>query len=256
MFSEALNKIAQNSRVKADLSKKQPLRYMVLGVLAGLYIGLAVFLIFAIGAPIDKAGWPVAKFVMGASFSIALTLVVFAGSELTTGNVLFMGVGVLRGDVSLRDAGRVLGYSFVGNAAGTFLMACFVYASGLLDNETTSSFIISSAAAKIAPPPVNLIFRGLLCNMCVCLALWMGNRVREELIKVVFIAQCLFVFTASGFDHCVANMFLISAALFADNTGLIQMSGYIYNISLVSVGHLFGGMLVAAPYVFLTPKKG
>src|SRR5918911_3069733 len=87
--------LAEAARTKSALAARDPLRYLVLSALAGAYVGLGIVLIFSIGAPMAAAGAPGTKALMGASFGIALSLVVFAGSELFTGNNLVMTLGGL-----------------------------------------------------------------------------------------------------------------------------------------------------------------
>src|ERR671926_1788671 len=98
---------AEAARHKATLAAREPLRYLVLSALAGAYVGLGIVLIFAIGAPMAAAGSPGTKALMGASFGVALTLVIFAGSELFTGNNLVMTLGRLGRRVSWVDTLRV-----------------------------------------------------------------------------------------------------------------------------------------------------
>ena len=100
-----VEKIAVAAAGKAMAMRKSPLGYFILSALAGIYVGFGIVLIFAIGAPLSAAGSPLTKVVMGASFGIALSLVIFAGSELFTGNNLFMTVGVLTGRSKVLDLG-------------------------------------------------------------------------------------------------------------------------------------------------------
>src|SRR5918911_2753745 len=87
---------AEAARAKAEYLRQKPLGYLILSMLAGIYVGFGIVLIFAIGAPLLAAGSPAAKLAMGASFGIALSLVVFAGAELFTGNNMVMTIGALR----------------------------------------------------------------------------------------------------------------------------------------------------------------
>src|SRR5690606_21581520 len=99
-LNEAVTNVATIAAGKSDALKKSPLGYFVLSALAGVYVGFGIILIFAVGAPFSEAGSPAVKLVMGASFGIALSLVVFAGSELFTGNTMIMTMGLLRRTVS------------------------------------------------------------------------------------------------------------------------------------------------------------
>src|SRR6185503_15129155 len=101
MTDGTLTAIATAAKQKQDFLETNPLGYAVLSALAGAYVGFGIVLIFAIGAPLSAAGSPFVKTVMGASFGVALSLVVFAGSELFTGNNMVMTVGALRRTVRL-----------------------------------------------------------------------------------------------------------------------------------------------------------
>src|SRR3569623_327981 len=95
MAKETITVVAATARAKANLLSRSPLSYLVLAMLAGAYIGFGIILVFSIGAPLAAAGSAAVKVVMGASFGIALSLVIFAGSELFTGNNMVMAVGSL-----------------------------------------------------------------------------------------------------------------------------------------------------------------
>jgi nitrite transporter NirC len=241
------------AKTKERLLRHAPGQYLLLSALAGAYVGLGVVLIFAIGAPLQAAGSAATKAVMGVSFGVALTLVIFAGSELFTGNNLVMTVGALSGVVSPGALARVWAASFVGNLMGSMLLAAAVVASGVLSKAPARDFVAAAAAAKMAAPALELFFRALLCNALVCLAVWMGMRAQEEMARLVLIFWCLFAFIGSGYEHSVANMTLLSLSLFAphDPAGVSWM-GFVRNLSLVTAGNVAGGaLLVALPYWYI-----
>src|SRR5439155_2789239 len=137
---------------KAAAMRRSPLGYLVLSLLAGVYVGFGIVLIFAIGAPLSAAGSPLTKAVMGASFGIALSLVIFAGSELFTGNNLFMTVGVLTGRAKLLDLGALWLLCFVGNLAGSLALAWLVVQSGVLSADPQQTFVLNTVATKMSLP--------------------------------------------------------------------------------------------------------
>src|SRR5437879_4845158 len=102
MFHETVHDLAAAAEKKSTALQGSIPRYLIMSALAGAYVGLGIALIFAIGAPLAKAGSPYLKAVMGASFGVALSLVIFAGSELFTGNALVLTLGVLTGRSSWR----------------------------------------------------------------------------------------------------------------------------------------------------------
>src|SRR5690606_21475526 len=117
-----------------------------------------------IGAPLAAAGSPFTKFVMGASFGVALSLVIFAGSELFTGNNMVMAIGVLRRTVGVQHLGAVWVLSFAGNLAGSLAFAWLVAESGVLGGLPQLDFVANTAATKMNLPAGELFLRGILCN--------------------------------------------------------------------------------------------
>jgi nitrite transporter NirC len=112
MVQDTVEAVAKAAGAKSALLESSIARYVVLSMLAGAYVGLGIVLIFAIGAPLAAAGSPFVKALMGASFGIALTLVVFAGAELFTGNAFVLTVGALDGKSRLDQLAGVWGWSY------------------------------------------------------------------------------------------------------------------------------------------------
>ncbi len=253
MEHETIATAAAAARAKAGLLRHGPLQYLVLSALAGAYVGLGIVLIFAIGAPLAAAGSGATRAVMGASFGIALTLVIFAGSELFTGNNLIMTVGLLSRTVKGDALGRVWIASFVGNLAGSLLLALATAASGVLSKAPAKDFVLGVVAAKMAAPAGELFFRGVLCNALVCLAVWMGLRTKDETARLVLIFWCLFAFIGAGFEHSVANMTLLGIGLFLPHDpALVSWAGFARNLTLVTAGNIVGGaLLIGLPYWFV-----
>jgi nitrite transporter NirC len=250
---ETIAAIAAAARAKAALLRNEWRQYLVLSALAGAYVGLGIVLIFAIGAPLQAAGSGATKVVMGASFGIALTLVIFAGSELFTGNHLVMTVGALSRSVGPGALAKVWTASFVGNLAGSILLALAVAASGVLGKAPAKEFVLGVAAAKMNAPAMELFFRAMLCNALVCLAVWMGIRTKDETAKLVLIFWCLFAFIGAGFEHSVANMTLLSLGLFLPHDpNLVSWAGFARNLGVVTLGNIVGGaILIGLPYWYV-----
>jgi len=103
MYAESLENAAIVAASKVSYLKRSRLSYLIASMLAGAYVGLGIILIFSVGAPLASAHPPVVSLVMGLSFGIALTLVVFAGSELFTGNNMYMTAGLLKKKLKVSD---------------------------------------------------------------------------------------------------------------------------------------------------------
>lgn len=243
MYYEEIVKLSAAAQKKADFLRQSKSKYLLVSALAGMYVGFGILLIFTIGGLLAQANSPAVRIVMGMSFGIALSLVIMAGSELFTGNNMIMTVGNLEGKVSLRDSLQVYFYSFTGNLLGSVLLAALFVAAGLATGST-AAFMGKAAQVKMTLPWMELFFRGVLCNILVCLALWCSFRLKEEVGKLIMVFWCLFAFITTGFEHSVANMTLLAAALLAPATAGVSVGGFIYNLVVVTLGNFVGGALV------------
>lgn len=250
-YSDAIDEAGAQARDKAAMLRS-PLRYAALAALAGAYIGVAVVLLASTAGPLAAASSPVTKLVQGAVFGIALTLVVFAGAELFTGNNMVMLIGWLRGGVSGSAALMVNLASLVGNFVGSVAFAAIVQASGVLAAHAPgkpaagNGMIATLVANKMAATDGQLFWRALLCNMLVCLGLWMATRTRSDGAKLAVLFWALLAFVASGFEHSVANMTIFSLAIFNHSADWSDLG---HNLLLTIPGNVVGGALVVAlPY--------
>jgi nitrite transporter NirC len=231
-------------------------RYLILSALAGAYVGLGIVLIFAIGAPLAAAGSPFVKVVMGASFGVALSLVIFAGSELFTGNAMVLTIGALTGKARLLQLGSIWSWSYLGNLVGSLLLAWLVVQSGALSGDPQRGFVESAATAKMNLPFGAALARGILANWLVCLAVWCSLRTTSDVAKLVMIFWCLFAFIGAGFEHSIANMTLLAIALLQPHAEAISWAGYVQNLIPVTLGNIIGGgLLVGGMYWFASPIK-
>jgi nitrite transporter NirC len=94
-----------------------------------------------------------------------------------------------------------------------------------------------------------LIIRGFLCNLLVCLAVWMSGRAKDDTAKIFLIFWCLFAFIGSGFEHSIANMSLISLGIFQLNLGWM---GFLYNLLWVTIGNTLAGVMLAFSYYLIS----
>ena len=255
MFNEEFDKVAGAAKAKSDLLKNNKLGYFVSAMLAGIFVGMAIMLIFTIGGLLTAAESPATKIVMGISFGGALSLVVFAGSELFTGNNFVMAVGSLNKSLSWVDTIKVWIVSFIGNLVGSILAGYMFYLTGLAKGPV-GEFIANTAATKMSLPAQELFFRGLFCNILVCLAVWCSFRCKDDVSKLIMIFWCLFIFITAGFEHSVANMTLLTIGLLSPGTAAVSIAGYIYNIGVVTLGNMIGGIFfVAIPYYLISRKN-
>lgn len=253
MFREEFNAAGDAAAAKSALLRNNPAGYFILSVLAGMFIGFGVLLVFTLSGALNGA--PYTRLVMGCCFGVALSLVVMAGGELFTGNNLVMTAGLFKKKVSAVDALKLWIVCWVGNLAGSVLLAALYNATGLYRDATLVA-VTAAAAAKMTAGFVPLLTRGMLCNMLVCLAVWSGFRCKTESGKLIMIFWCILAFFATGFEHSIANMTLLTLSLI-NNGGneAISMGGYCFNLLTVTAGNMIGAIvLVAFPY-YLASKE-
>ena len=251
MFTESINKCAATAERVVKLDRENPFGYWVASMMAGAYVGLGIILIFTLGNLVDPALRPL---VMGATFGIALTLVINAGAELYTGHTMFLTFGVKAGRISSASAMRSGLQSWGGNLLGSILVAWLFWQTGggkLLPDG--ASLVHSAALAKTQLPVVALIAKGMLCNWLVCLAIWMCQRV-EGSAKFIAIWWCLLAFIASGYEHSIANMTLFALSWFGAHSPDFTLSGIGYNLLWVTLGNTLSGVLfMGLGYWYATP---
>ncbi|HML97096.1 MAG TPA: formate/nitrite transporter family protein [Tepidiformaceae bacterium] len=250
-----LDAVEQSAAAKAANLQAAPHGYLILSALAGVYVGFAIVLVFAIGAPLAAAGSPWTKTVMGASFGAALSLVIVAGSELFTGNVMVMSVGLLRRAVSPAAVARIWLASYGGNLAGSLLLALLVAQSGVLGSAPQSGFVQSVAETKMNLPATDLFWRAVLCNWLVCLAVWCAFRTTSEAGRLIMVFWCLFAFFGAGFEHSVANMTLLGVALVMDHPETVTWGGFVHNLVPVTLGNVVSGVVFVAGAYWMTDTR-
>lgn len=242
MYLETVDHFASMASKRSEFLKRSPLGFWISAMMAGAYIGLGIILIFSVGSDADPA---YRSLIMGASFGIALTLVVFAGADLFTGHTMFMPMGLLRGRIGWSDLASAWAMSWLGNLVGAALLAAlFVAGGGGAVLHSKSGFMLTVAAAKMNAPALALFARAVLCNWLVCLALWMSGRTTSDAAKCIVIFWCLFAFIGSGFEHSVANMTLLGIALLSEHPDTISIGGLFYNLFWVTLGNIVSGAFI------------
>jgi nitrite transporter NirC len=125
-----------------------------------------------------------------------------------------------------------------------------------LAKGTTAEFILKTSASKMAVPFMELFFKGILCNILVCLAVWCFYKLKEETAKLIMIFWCLFAFITTGFEHSIANMTLLSASLMIPHNAAVSFGGLAYNLTAVTLGNIVGGaVFVGMAYWYISKQK-
>ncbi|GEA80355.1 formate/nitrite transporter family protein [Cellulomonas uda] len=233
-----------------------PWLFAVRTMLAGAYIGIGVVIMVEAGGPLVAAGNPFAPLVQGMVFGVALTIVVVAGGELATSAMMMLTQGAMRRRITWGMGGLTLLAVLAGNLLGSILFAALVHVSGVTAPDTAAGQQIARMVEhKAHETNAQLLVRGILCNLLVCLAVWCATRLRSEAAKIAAIFACVMVFITSGFEHVVANMTTMSLGLMGGLPGA-TVAEFARNVLFVGVGNTIGGaLLVGAAYAYrATPR--
>ena len=224
------------------------LQTTMLGVLAGVFIAFGAML-FTLVLTDSQLGLGVTRLVAGISFSLGLVLVVIGGAELFTGNNLLV-MAWADGSLSSRALLRNWGIVYLANAFGALAATVAMWAAGALDVnvQPAAQTAVAIADGKLAIGASEAFVRGILCNVLVCLAVWLSYAARSVSGKVLAVVFPVTAFVALGFEHSIANMYLLPAGMLAAS-GSIDLIAIARNLVPVTAGNIVGGgLLVAAVY--------
>jgi nitrite transporter NirC len=251
MYAETIDGFIKAADKKLAAMRESPGGFFVSSMLAGAYVGIGIILIFTLGSQVPPE---FQKLVMGATFGIALTLVVIAGAELFTGHTMFMALRGYRGIGNAADVAASWGMTWIGNLVGALvLVALFALGGGGGILASPDALVMKVAALKMNGSATALFARAILCNWLVCLAIWMAARVNSDSAKCIVIFWCLLAFIASGFEHSVANMTLLGLALAGNHPETVTIGGFAWNLAWVTAGNAVGGaVFVAGAYYVST----
>lgn len=223
---------------------------LMLSVLAGAFIGLGA-LYYVLVRSDATIGFAARQVLGGAVFSLGLLMVVVAGAELFTGNNLLV-MAWAAGKITTRELLRNWLIVFCGNFVGAVGLACLVVLSGhpASNHGAVAAEYLQIAAAKTELPFLRAFFSGVLCNALVCIAIWMAIAGRSVVDKAVAILFPISAFVAAGFEHSVANMYLIPMAMLiqaSSDPGVAApfgWSGLLANMMPVVLGNIVGGSIL------------
>jgi nitrite transporter NirC len=255
MYTEAVQSLGEQAAAKLAGQQRSLASHIVRSMLAGMYVGVAIVLIFTIGGLLSKESPGAVRLAMGVCFGGALTIVIFAGSELFTGSNLVLTLGVLTRKARTSDLISNWIWTWIGNLLGSVLLAVIVVRSGVFDVEPVKGFVLGLVEKKMNLPVEQLFWRAVLANWLVCLGVWMAARVKSESARIILIWWCMFTFITSGFEHSIANMCGLMLGLLLPHPESITWAGYAYNVGLATLGNIVGGAIfVGGMYWVGSPK--
>lgn len=241
------------------------LSQVALGVLAGGFIGLGA-MFFTLVVSDASLSFASARVLGGAVFSLGLILVVVAGAELFTGNNLLV-MATVSGRITASKFLQNMLVIYCANFIGAVGLAGLVALSGQsqMGNAIVGKTAVALAVAKCALPFGEAFFKGVLCNILVCLAVWLAMAGRTVTDKVLVIVFPISAFVACGFEHSVANMYFIPLGIFlggqaaasgATNLDLLNWFGLARNLLPVTLGNLVGGAGMVGLVYWVIYRRG
>jgi formate/nitrite transporter len=244
----------------AAKAKISTAKLFVLAILAGVFISVAGTASSAAAATVESAS--VAKLITSVVFPAGLAMVVLAGSELFTGNCLLI-IPLLEKRISLGSVVKILAVVYLGNLVGSLLFCAIAAYGGVLSlfGQGLAESCVATATAKCNISFLQAFFKGILCNVFVCIAVWMTMAATTVAGKVTALFYPIMVFVLCGFEHCIANMSYIPNGLFAKviygiEAPTLTWSAFIVkNLLPVTLGNIVGGMLVGLAYWFVYLHK-
>jgi formate transporter len=263
-------------RVGAQKARMDAPRLFVLAVLAGAFIALgAMFATTVLAGSDGVLSYGVSRLLAGSVFCLGLILVIAGGAELFTGNTLIV-IAWAAGDIRLHEMLRAWAIAFAGNFIGAIGTAVLVLLSGqhLSDHGSVGELALKLAVVKVTLPMERAFFLGILCNVLVCLAVWLAYGARSLADKVLAVIFPVSAFVAAGFEHSVANMYLVPLGLLLKSFGPSELvaavvrgpvsldaltwPAFLLSLVPVTLGNIVGGALLVGGvywFIYLRPDR-
>ena len=257
----------------ASKAGRDAIGLVVLGLLAGAFIALGAAFMTVVLTGAGDLPWGVARLLAGLAFSLGLVLVIVGGAELFTGDSLMI-VACASRRITPGALLRAWSLVYVGNIAGAMGTAALVFLSGQheFDGGAVGKTALTIASTKAALPTAQLFFLAVLCNVLVCLAVWMAFGARSIADKVMVIVPPIAAFVAAGFEHSIANLYLLpyglavkawAGAAFWTAIGQnaasfpgLSIGNALHNVVVANIGNLIGGsLMVGGVYWFVYLRR-
>ncbi|MBR1692250.1 MAG: formate/nitrite transporter family protein [Lachnospiraceae bacterium] len=241
----------------ADKTRLSLSKTFILAVLAGIYIAFGAFGSQVVAVSIEEAS--LGKFLSALVFPVGLLMVIMAGAELFTGNSLII-ISVLNKKATLKGLLRNWGIVYLGNLVGSmFIAAMLTYSHtySMFDGKLVDT-VVATANNKISLSFSDAFLRGILCNILVCIAVWISFSAEDVAGKILGLFLPIMLFVISGYEHCVANMYFIPAGILVSSeyqitAGVHSWADFlIKNLLPVTLGNIVGGVcIVGMSYFFV-----
>lgn len=270
-IKEVVEKYIEGCQTKMQMSSR---RLLGKAAMAGMMIAMGAGISSVAAHTISNVG--LARLAAAIVFPVGLMMVILLGAELFTGDCL-VAMSIFDGKQKIKDCVKLLFLVYTGNLIGATLTAWFISMSGQLNY---SSGMLGAYTIKLAIGKANISFMqgiisGILCNILVCAAILMAMCAKDITGKLLVSFFVIMLFVTGGFEHCVANMYYITAGLFAINNpqyvelamdaygfsqeylSTLNITNYLVtNLIPVTIGNIIGGVFcVGAPIFYLNCEK-
>ena len=237
-------------------AKTKPSKVFGLGFMAGMFVGLA-YVAYLTATSITGPGVNpvVGKFIGATIFPTAIILVLLAGASLFTGNNLAT-LAWMTGDAKFSDVMKNWVFVWLGNFAGSLFLVFIVTMAGTFTSDAMIAATVDLATHKAHMTFTSALFSGFLCNVIVSLGVWITFSATDATGKIIAAWFPIMMFAFSGFQHVVANMFVISMGWVLDPSAFTIAEAFTGNFIPVTIGNaLAGGFFIPGIYYFLYLKK-
>lgn len=262
LFLSPKQMMSEAEKFALGKTQKSTQTTLALAVMAGLFIGLAFLFYITVTTGGESSAWGVSRFLGGLAFSMGLILIVLMGGELFTSSVL-SSIAWANRHISFFKMVTIWSKVYLGNFIGALLLLLLVSAAGLyqLDHGQWGLNALNIAQHKLHHTPVEAFSLGVLCNLLVCLAIWLTFSTQTAIGKALMVMLPVAMFVSSGFEHCVANMFMIPLGIAIHNfapesfwlatgasasqyTDLTLVNFVQLNLIPVTLGNIVGGAVL------------
>jgi formate transporter FocA len=217
-YFSPIEMMAEAEKFALSKAKKSSGMTLSLAIMAGAFIGLAFLFYITVTTGSAEAGWGLSRLAGGLAFSMGLILIVICGGELFTSSVL-SSISWANKQISFSKMLSIWGKVYLGNFIGAMLLLVIVSAAGLyqMDHGQWGLNALNIAQHKLHHTPVQAFALGVLCNLLVCLAIWLTFSSANAMTKAAMTIMPVAMFVSSGFEHCVANMFMVPLGIVIQN---------------------------------------
>jgi nitrite transporter len=246
MEQKALEAVELLALKKFNIFKQSKFRYILRSALASMFIGFGVIVAFKTGSFFYLEQSPFTYPMAAITFGAAIILIAYGGGDLFTGNTFYYTYAALRKKLRWLDVGKLWLTSYFGNILGAAVFALLIFTTGLFDDVSVNSFLMSVVEKKMHAPQWELFYRAILCNWLVCLAFFVPMTMKGDGAKMFAMMLFVFCFFISGYEHSIANLCTFAISLVVPHPDTINMAGVVYNLVPVTIGNLIGGTIFMA----------